>query len=466
MLRQFAWLLVACVACGGAHGSPRVVAPQLKPDVDPAGPHRADVAAQVQPMIDAELTPAIVVGLYDGGKLEIYGFGKGPGGKAPTGTTLFELGPVTGVYTSLLLADTVQRRLVDLDTAVSEFLPPGVTAPTADKTAITLRHLAMGSSGLPSLPPSLERAPNEAAFASYNEDALYRDLVHTQLLAPPGQIIHSSMYGTAVLAFALGKKLSGFDAAMKTRILDPLGLHDTAFVVPAAADARRVQGTTDDLAPAPRIHLQLLSGAVGLVSTTRDQLALVDAELDASAGGHQTLRPAMHLTQEPQVDGDGANLGLGWNVDDAGRYWQAGSSPGCRSFVGFDPKTRRGLVVLSASSISLTDGLAKRLYDVLGGQAVPAPKFPDAAQLALFAGTYGFQGVQLTVKARERRLYIEGPGEPPLRLLPISDHEFWVEEQQIAVVFELKDGKVARAIFVQGQRQISAPRIEPTPPAS
>src|SRR6188472_4095148 len=99
-------VVVACIGCGGSHGKTPVR--PTKPDVDPEVPHRVEVAAQVQPMIDAELSTGVVVGLYDAGKLEIYGFGKGPGGKPPTGKTLFELGPVTAAYTSLLLADTVQ----------------------------------------------------------------------------------------------------------------------------------------------------------------------------------------------------------------------------------------------------------------------------------------------------------------------------------------------------------------------
>ena len=457
---RFLVLAVACISCGGTHTATPVVGPKPVTAADPTGPHREAVAAQCVPMIDAELTSGIVVGLYDGGRTEIYGFGKGPGGKPPTGSTLFEVGPVTGVFTSLLLADTVQHKLVELDTELSEFLPPGVTAPTVDKTAITLRHLAVNGSGLPTLPPSLEQAQTEDAFTKYNEDALFRDLVHTTLLAPPGQMIHTSSYGTAVLAWALGKKLGGFDAAVKTRILDPLGMHDTFFTVPAADNARYEQGTSDDLTPAPRVSVGLLHGALGLVTDAHDMLVLIDAELDAAAGSHQGLRPAMKLTQETQVESDAANLGLGWNVDSAGRYWQAGSTPGFRSFVGFDPKTRRGLVVLSATSISLTDGLARRLYDILEGKSVPTPKFADAAQLATFAGTYTVQGVQLTIKADGRRLELLGkPGEPPLRLLPISDHEFWIESQQVIVVFDSKDGKVTQAVFVQGEHQITAPRV-------
>src|SRR6266446_553645 len=90
--------LAALVACGS---SPH---PNPPPIVDAAHTtkHRDAVTALVQPMIDAEIASGIVVGLYDAGKTEIYGFGKGPEGTPPTGTTLFEIGSITKVYTSLL----------------------------------------------------------------------------------------------------------------------------------------------------------------------------------------------------------------------------------------------------------------------------------------------------------------------------------------------------------------------------
>src|ERR1041385_7073779 len=104
MMRWNAYLLVAVAGCGGhSHAKTPVSPTTIKKDADPDGPNRAAVAAQVQPMIDAELTTGLVIGLYDAGRKEIYGFGKGPGGHAPDGKTLFELGPVTAIYTSLLL---------------------------------------------------------------------------------------------------------------------------------------------------------------------------------------------------------------------------------------------------------------------------------------------------------------------------------------------------------------------------
>jgi CubicO group peptidase (beta-lactamase class C family) len=453
MMRAVALTLVI-TACGGSHSARTTTHAKPAADTDPDGPHRAVVTAQIQPLIDAELTTGMVVGLYDAGKMEIYGFGKGPGGKAPHGDTLFEVGQLTHIFTALELADAVQRREVTLDTPASDLVPPGVTMPTVDKVAITLKHLALNVSGLPTLPPSLEARPTAEAFAQYNEDALYRDLIHTQLIAPPGTRIHSSDYGVGLLGFLLDKKLGD---VLKPRVLDPLALRDTSY---APKDVGRIaQGTNDDLTNVPRAHFGVLRDALGMVTSARDLLKLLDAELDASAGGKQAVRNAMRLTQETQLEGEGANEGLGWNVDSAGRYWQSGGTAGFRSFITFDPKTRRGAVLLSSSSVSLIDSLAKRMYDLLDNIEVPKPKFADAALIAKYAGKYDFQGKQVAITAKGTRLYVEAPDEPKFRMLPISDHEFWIDPLRLVVSFELKDDKVTRAIFVLGPNQISAPRV-------
>ena len=453
MMRAVAIVLVI-TACGGSHSARTTTATKPAVDKDPDGPHRAVVAAQIQPLIDAELTSGMVVGLYDAGRMEIYGFGKGPGGKAPHGSTLFEVGQLTHVFTSLVFADAVQRREVTLDTAAGDLLPPGVTMPTQDKVAITLKHLALNVSGLPTLPPSLMAQPTAEAFAKYNEDALYRDLIHTQLIAAPGTRIHSSDYGVGLLAFLLDKKLGN---VLDARILHPLALQDTGY---APKDPARVaQGTNDDMQTVPHAQFGAMRGALGIVTSARDLLKLLEAELDAASGGKQAVRNAMRLTQETQLEGEGANEGLGWNVDSAGHYWQSGGTAGFRSFMTFDPKTRRGIVILSSSSVSLIDSLAKRMYDLLANVAVPAPKFADAALSAKYAGKYEFQGRQVAITSKGTRLYVEAPDEPKFRMLPISDHEFWIDPLRLLIQFEQKDDKVTRAIFVLGPNQISAPRV-------
>jgi serine-type D-Ala-D-Ala carboxypeptidase/endopeptidase len=446
-------------ACGHAPKLGKAPPSQAAIDVER---YREQVEAQVQPLLDAELVSGLVIGLYDVGKTEIYGFGKGPGQAPPDGNTLFELGPVTTVYTALLLADAVQRREIAFDTPVSELLPLGVTVPIRDKVAITLKHLALHSAGLPPQPPSFAgRGAVPDPFAGYGENELYNDLLRTELVVAPGTQIGYSPYGAGLLGFVLGRKLgTGYPKALETRVLRPLGLADTFAAVPAALAGRRAPGTTDDLASTVPWTFDALAGAGAVVSSARDQLRLIDAEIDAADGGTQPLRRAMKLTQEPQLDRPGDNVSLGWLIDSAGRYWRNGGTGGYHAFVGFDPKTRRGVVLLASTATSTIERLAEPMYKLLEGAPPPAAKLAGPAEDAAFAGNYDFSGTTLQVIAEGKRLYLSGPGEPRQRLAPISDHEFWLEAVQSLAVFEKEGGKVARIVFGIGDHRVVVPRIE------
>lgn len=454
-------VLVVAACSRSSHVGPP---PPVIPDT---GQHHDEVEAQVKPYLDAELVSGLVIGLYDVGKIEVYGFGSGPHGAPPDGATLFELGPVTKVYTSLLLAEAVQRREIELDTPVAELLPPGVTVPIRDKVTITLKHLVLHSSGLPRLPPSLvAHGMDPDPYAGYGEDQLYRDLIHTELVATPGTQVMYSNFGAGLLGFALGRKLGGGYAKLVTdRVLHPLELNDTFVVVPAALAARRAAGTTDDLTKVAPWTFDALAGAAALVSTARDQLRLVGAELDGSAAGSQALGRALKLTQEPQLDRTGDNEGLGWMIDSAGRYWQNGGTGGFHAFIGFDPKTRRGVVLLASTATSLVDHLSDVMYKILEGTPPPVAKFPSAAELAPLAGTYALSDTKLQIVVEGKRIYLEGPGEPRHRMSPISDHEFWVEVLQSVAVFEKDGDKVTRVLFGIGDHMLAAQRVDPEQPS-
>ena len=457
---RLAWVCLIA-ACGG---SPRTTVPAVKPVVD-SGTHAATVTALVQPMVDAEISGSIVVGIYDAGKSEVYGFGKGPDGKQPTGTTLFELGAVTQIYTSLLFADAVQRREVAFDTNLSELVPPGVTVPTFETSQhVTLGMLALHTSGLPQQPPSLMRRGASAdPYGAYSEDALYADLIGSNFANPPGTVVNTSTFGAGLLGFVLGRKLGGGVVnVVSLRVLRPLGLESTFFTVPEGAKSRRQVGTNLDLKPVPNWTWNALAGAGGLVSSARDQLALIDAELDAASGSKQALRAAMRLSQEEQLPvTSGPNEGIGWDIDPEGRYWHSGATGGFRSFVGFDPKTRRGVVILSASAVSLVDHLALDLYKVMANEDTKPFKPPVIESLQPYVGTYQLGEFKLDVTIVDNHIYITGKGEKPLRLIPLSDHELWFEGQQAVVVFEKDGDKVARAVFVVGAQRLAAPRVNP-----
>ncbi len=443
------------VSCGPSPAAPR--RPTSTSTLDPDGPHRAGIAAQIQPLLDAEIVTGLVVGVVDDGKREIYGFGRGPGGRPPTGGTLFEIGSVTKVFTTLLLADAVQRKEVTLTTPVAELLPPGITVPTKDGTAITLHHLALHTAGLPRLPPSLMAKQRPDPYAGYGEDPLYQDLIETTLDAAPGERVAYSNFGAGLLGFALGRRLgTDYAAALRERVLRPLALEHTHLGFPKGAE--HADGTNDDLRPMVPWQWDALAGAGALVSNARDQLTLIEAELDAVTGSKRPLREAMRATQEDQPEAPGGGSGLGWVIDRDGRYWHNGGTGGHHAFVGFDPRNRRGIVILAATSTSLVDRLAPVLYAVLDGSSPAPPKFPTAEELAALAGTYDIDGTTFLVEARGKRLYIKDP-EQHVRLLPLTGDAFFIDPLQAEVVFVRDGATIKGLVFTIGGQRLTAKRV-------
>jgi CubicO group peptidase (beta-lactamase class C family) len=452
------WLAFVCVAACG----PTAHAPATRTAAD-THPHKAKVAALVQPLIDAEYASGMVIGIYDAGRTEVYGFGKGPGNVPPDESTLFEIGSVTKVFTSLLLADAVDRQEVRLETNLADLLPPGVTVPTRDTHTVTLGMLATHTSGLPRMPPSLAgREDSPDPYAKYGEEALYEDLIRTPLEGTPGDKVLYSNFGAGVLGFVLGRKLGlGYAVALEGRVLEPLGLGSTYLSVPEGARFRRATGTNSDLVPVPYWYFDALAGAGALVSDAHDMLALIDEELDAAAGSHAPLRQAMHFTQQPQLDHpQGDNEGLGWQIDTAGRFWHNGQTGGFHSYVGFDTKTRRGVVILASTGVAIFDRIADQLYQMLAGENVQPPVVPTPAQLAPYAGTYSLQGEKLEISLKGKRMYITGRGTPPFRMIPLDEHEMWIEQLQAIVRFQRSGLRVSRAVFFVGDQQMAANRID------
>ena len=91
-------------------------------------------------------------------------------------STVFEIGSITKVFTSALLADMVERGEVKLDDPISKYLPTTVRVPARKGKEITLLDLATQSSGLPRLPSNLRPASVANPYADYTVANLYEFL--------------------------------------------------------------------------------------------------------------------------------------------------------------------------------------------------------------------------------------------------------------------------------------------------
>jgi CubicO group peptidase (beta-lactamase class C family) len=291
----------------------------------------------------------MVVGVIEPKGTRVVAYGSlDKGDKRPLdGATIFEIGSVTEVFTSLLLADMVQRGEVALADPVAKYLPEGVKVPERGGRRITLEDLSTHTSGLPRLPFNLKPANPANPYADYSVERLYAFLSTYKLWRDIGSGFEYSNLGGGLLGHALALRAGmSYEALVRSRIAQPLHLSSTGITLSAEMKARLAVGHNERLAPVPNFDYQALAGAGALRSSASDLLVFLAANLGYSKSPLAPAMAAMLKVRRPTI-GPGTEMALGWVVAPDGIVWRNGSTAGYRAFVGYDPKSRVGVAVLS-----------------------------------------------------------------------------------------------------------------------
>lgn len=280
---------------------------------------------EIRTLLERHKAPAIVAGVVDSSGRRVISRGRA------NGDTIFEIGSVTKVFTSMLLEDAVARGEVALNDPIAKYLPPDVRAPQRNGKPITLEQLSRHTSGLPRLPSNLDPRDLQNPYADYTVEKLYAFLSVHELARDPGESEEYSNLGAGLLGHLLARRAGvDYETLVRQRILDPFGMKDTALTLTPKLRKRLAPGHDAALHPAKNWDLPALAGAGALKSSVNDMLKFVDAVL-----------------ARKQLD-------LGWQ-----RYgnilWHNGGTGGYRSFVAIDRTQRIGVVVLSNSARSVDD---------------------------------------------------------------------------------------------------------------
>ena len=298
------------------------------------------------------------------------------------GETLFEIGSVTKVFTSLLLADMVQRGEVALDDPVAKYLPPGVHMPERNGRPITLLHLSTHTSGLPRLPTNMAAFARASGnpYANYSVERLYTFLSQYRLRRDAGSQQEYSNVGVGLLGHVLALRAgTDYEALVRSRICEPLGMDSTSITLTREMRTHLAEGHDIFLRRTKNWDMPALPGAGALRSDVNDLLIFLAANLGYK---ESPLAPAMAaMLRVPESrERFGRDLALGWNIlplDGHEIFWHNGGTGGYRSFVGFDPKTGTGVVVLSnAFTRAGVDDIGIHMLD----SRVPVRSFGGVAQ--------------------------------------------------------------------------------------
>ena len=335
-----------------------------------------------------EKSVGIAVGLLDerGSTVVSYGKLSKTDEKEPDGKTVFEIGSITKVFTSILLADFVGREKVRLDDPVQKFLPDSVRVPSRDGTVMTLYHLATHTSGLPRMPDNFAPADPTNPYVDYTVEQMYEFLSGAELTGKPGASAAYSNYGAGLLGHILALQAgSDYETLVRKRIAGPLEMTDTVITLTPELENRLAQGHDATLEPAANWDIPTLAGAGALRSTVDDMLLFLAANLGLTESPISDAMEDSHRRRE-EFGGPEKHIGLGWFIRQGyGRtiHGHSGETGGYRSFVGFDKERKKGVVVLSNSTNNISDigfhllvpefALAKFSY--AGAQRIPYKRY-------------------------------------------------------------------------------------------
>ncbi|BAO77189.1 serine hydrolase [Winogradskyella sp. PG-2] len=141
------------------------------------------VKTHIKARVDNGFNPSVSLAYIDGGDVSYFNYGKTEvnNGKHVNENSVYEIGSISKVFTTILLADEVLRGNMKLSDPVSKYLPNTFTIPQRNEKVITLKDLATHTSGLPRMPDNFSPADINNPFADYKVSQLYEFLISYKL---------------------------------------------------------------------------------------------------------------------------------------------------------------------------------------------------------------------------------------------------------------------------------------------
>lgn len=422
-------------------------------------------------------TPGIVVGLVNDKGMQIVAWGKSgnKAGETLDGATLFEIGSITKVFTTIVLTDMAAKGELKLDDPAQGLLPSGVKMPAREGKEITLYNLATHTSGMPRIPSNMLDMDETNPYAAYTPEKLYAFLNTYEPSKPAGSASSYSNLGMGLLGHILSLKAGkSYEDLVFSRICAPLGMTSTRITLTREDSAHLAEGHDAGGKAVRNWDFDALAGCGALRSSAEDMLRFLAANMGLVDSPLLSAMRETHSRRE-SLGVEGLDIGLGWMLqrqDSTLTVWHDGGTGGYRSFAGFSPDRGLGVVVLTNSFCDIDDiGLH------ILNPAVPLTDFEKPSEIKLpesvlhkYEGYYELQpGVVFTIKVRDGKLSVQLTGQPTLVVYPESGTVFFYKEVPARLEFKLNEaGEVVSLVLHQNGLSLPARKLGPDyapPPA-
>lgn len=247
--------------------------------------------------------PGAAVIVYVKGKPHSYYFGYANREKKKpvTDKTIFEVGSLSKLMTSLLLAENLDFARVQLDDPVTKYIPK-LSEPF---TYMSLRSLATHTSGLPLQPPKNVKTKEQWLNYAKNFKPEFDAEDEYQY----------SNIGMGLLGDVLEKaNHKPLNTLYRKKVLSRLGMQEIGLSVPKKLQKYVATGYNSDGEPTQAIDDGLFPAAYGLKVSVSDMNKFLQAAIGIKTP--DSIFYPMRMTQTPYAKFGQYKQGLGWQIHD------------------------------------------------------------------------------------------------------------------------------------------------------
>ena len=341
------------------------------------------VAKIASPLVENKVVDGLSIGYIEGDHTGSVHLGSSTiVGKNADDLTVYELGSISKVFTSLLLADAVVRGEIELEATADVANAAGIRLPSYEGRSIQWIDLSTHRSGLPRIPGNLEVTSLKNPYERYDSKKAASALADLKLARKPGDSQEYSNFAASVLGYLIAENAkTTYQELLRDRIAKPLGMNDCT--VDLTSDQKKRFAVPHDQPGSPTSAWSFadLPGAGGIHATMFDMMRFAKAQLSPPSG---KMGEAIELAwkQHSTAEESSSATGLGWMIHaDGETHWHNGGTGGSRSAIFINRRIKSAVIVLCNTSVTTEiDALAAQLIQVAAGiktnvdQGVAPPK--------------------------------------------------------------------------------------------